>query len=204
MPIVSSGTESPAPPRRRAAEKIRDAARDLFYSHGIRAVGVDEIVQNAGVTKPSLYRAFGSKDDLAAAYLCDYQEEFWRRFEMTADRHPDNVRAQVLDYFSGLADRASRAEYRGCGLTNAVVEYPDRAHPVRQVAGSLKEEVRQRLTVMSQAMNARDPALLADGLLLLMEGTYIAAQIFGPGGPAGNVAILARQVIDANCPPDQD
>ncbi|MBB2188634.1 TetR/AcrR family transcriptional regulator [Gluconacetobacter azotocaptans] len=200
--MVSLKTDSPTPPRRRAAEKIRDTARDLFYSHGIRAVGVDEIVRNAGVTKPSLYRAYGSKDDLAAAYLCDYQEEFWRRFEATADRHPHNVRAQIMAYFTGLADRASQADYRGCGLTNAVVEYPDQAHPVRQVAGRLKEEVRQRLTVMSRAMNARDPALLADGLLLLMEGTFIAAQIFGPGGPAGNVALLARQIIDANCPPD--
>ena len=57
----------------RAADRIRQTARDLFYREGIRAVGVDEIVTRAGVTKPSLYRSFPSKDELAAAYLRDYE-----------------------------------------------------------------------------------------------------------------------------------
>ena len=55
----------------RAADRIRASASELFYREGIRAVGVDEVVDRAGVTKPSLYRSFASKDDLAAAYLRD-------------------------------------------------------------------------------------------------------------------------------------
>lgn len=60
-----------------AADRIRRTAREMFYRDGIRAVGVDAIVTQAGVTKPSLYRSFASKDELAAAYLRDYDAEFW-------------------------------------------------------------------------------------------------------------------------------
>src|SRR5687768_7578527 len=108
----------------RAADRILSAARDLFYREGIRAVGVDEIVTRAGVTKPSLYRSFSSKDELAAAYLRDYDGEFWVRFEQSAAKHPGDPKAQILDYLDGLSRRAQRPDYRGCGLSNAALEYP--------------------------------------------------------------------------------
>src|ERR1044071_2675020 len=83
---------------RLAVDRIRKTARELFYREGIRAVGVDEIVTRAGVTKPSLYRSFSSKDELAAAYLRDYDGEFWERFNGEAQAHPDDARAQLLSY----------------------------------------------------------------------------------------------------------
>src|SRR5690349_8008119 len=75
----SPATEPPAAEPLRAADRILQSARDLFYREGIRAVGVDEIVARAGVTKPSLYRSFPSKDELAATYLRRYEAEFWER-----------------------------------------------------------------------------------------------------------------------------
>ena len=81
-----------AGPLPRAADRIRSSAQDLFYHQGIRAVGVDAIVAEAGVTKPSLYRSFGSKDDLVVAYLRDYETEFWRRFEAAVEAHPGDPR----------------------------------------------------------------------------------------------------------------
>ena len=68
-------------------------ARDLFYRDGIRAVGVDEIVRQAGVTKPSLYRSFPSKDELAASYLRQYEQEFWARFDQSVAAHPGDPQA---------------------------------------------------------------------------------------------------------------
>ena len=73
---------------RRAADRIRETARELFYRQGIRAVGVDQIVTEAGVTKPSLYRAFASKDALAAAYLRDYGRDFFDRFQRVISAMP--------------------------------------------------------------------------------------------------------------------
>src|SRR5437868_8905373 len=129
---VSSGEEAPQPLR--AADRIMGVARKLFYKEGIRAVGVDEIVDRAGVTKPSLYRSFASKDDLAAAYLRDYDLSFWENFEHPGGKSYADARDHVLAYIGQLSARAVRKGYRGCGLSNATVEYPSRANPARQVA----------------------------------------------------------------------
>lgn len=188
--------KTPAPPR--AAERIRESARELFYREGIRAIGVDEIVSRAGVTKPSLYRSFASKDELAAAYLQDYDAAFWERFDAGAADHPGDARAQLLAYLGGLARRATKAGYRGCGLTNAAVEYPDPAHPARKVAEAHKRALRERLAAMAKQMGARDPEALGDGLLLLIEGAFASGQLFGKGGPARALVAAAGRLIDAS------
>ncbi|WP_144635235.1 TetR/AcrR family transcriptional regulator [Bordetella genomosp. 13] len=189
-----------APPRPApAADRIRKSARELFYHHGIRAVGVDAIVAEAGVTKPSLYRSFSSKDELAASYLRDYEGEFWARLDATVARHPGDPRAQILAYFSGLTERTRTPGcYRGCGLSNAAVEYPEPDHPARQVAVAHKQELRRRLAGMARDMGARDPQALGDGLLLLLEGAFVTGQIFGGNGPATHLREVAERLIEAS------
>jgi AcrR family transcriptional regulator len=191
----SAKIEEPAAARPRAIDRIRHAARELFYRQGIRAVGVDEIVTRAGVTKPSLYRGFSSKDELAAAYLRDFDGQFWKRFEAAVAANPGDPRAQIRAYLEGLAKRASKSGYRGCGLTNACIEYPEPGHPARLVAEENKRALRQRLTEMAAAMGAADPAVLGDGLLLLMEGAFASGQLFGEQGPARSVAEIADKLI---------
>jgi AcrR family transcriptional regulator len=182
----------------RAAERIRRTAGELFYREGIRAIGVEEIVSRAGVTKPSLYRSYASKDELAAEYLRDYEAEFWKRFDAGIETHPGDARAQLTAYYQGLVERATQSGYRGCGLTNAAVEYPGDGHPARKVAQTHKRKLRERLVEMSAAMGAREPAVLADGLLLLLEGTYTSGQLFGEQGPARSLVTVAQQLIDAS------
>ncbi|MCB1411645.1 MAG: TetR/AcrR family transcriptional regulator [Xanthobacteraceae bacterium] len=185
-----------AAPAPRAADRIRVSARELFYREGIRAVGVDQIVNRAGVTKPSLYRAFPSKDDLAAAYLSDYDREFWPRFEKPGGRRWPDARAQVLAYIRELGKRAVQDGYRGCGLSNATVEYPDHTHPARGVAEAHKKALRKRLRELAAEMGARDPRVLGDGLMLLLEGAYVTGQQ-SPGGPAQSILAAAETLIDA-------
>jgi len=187
-------TSAPAPPR--AAERIRASASELFYREGIRAVGVDEIVNRAGVTKPSLYRAFPSKDDLAAAYLSDYDREFWPRFEQPGGKHYSDPRAHVLAYIRELANRAVKDGYRGCGLSNAAVEYPGHTHPARLVAETHKKALRQRLRELATEMGARDPRMLGDALMLLIEGVYVTGQQ-SASGPAQSALAAATALIDA-------
>lgn len=188
----------PAAKQPLAADRIRKTAREMFYRDGIRAVGVDAIVNEAGVTKPSLYRSFSSKDELAAAYLRDYDAEFWARFDAACAAHPGDPRAQILAYLSGLGARAVQSGYRGCGLTNAAVEYPESDHPARAVAVAHKAQLRTRLTAMAREMGAADPDALGDGLLLLLEGAFVSSQLFGQGGPAGRVAQMADKLIEAH------
>ncbi|MFN3400833.1 MAG: TetR/AcrR family transcriptional regulator [Ferrovibrio sp.] len=184
----------------RAADKIRRTARELFYAEGIRAVGVDEIVTKAGVTKPSLYRAFPSKDELAAAYLRDYDAEFWQRFEARLDAAGrDNPRAGLMDFLQSLNDRASAANYRGCGLSNTAVEYPDDAHPARRVSEDHKRKLRLKLAELAADMGADDPKQLGDSLMLLIEGAFVSGQIFhAGGGPARALVDAATRLIDSH------
>jgi len=196
MKTVKPAAEAPSPAH--AADRIRETARDLFYREGIRAIGVDEIVNRAGVTKPSLYRSFASKDELAAAYLKDYDEAFWERFDQGIAAHPDDPRAQLRAYFEGLARRATQTDYRDCGLTNATIEYPQPDHPARKVAEANKRALRKRLVAIAKAMGATDPELLGDGLLLLLEGAFASGQLFGKGGPAKSLGDVAGRLIDAS------
>jgi AcrR family transcriptional regulator len=185
-----------APPK--AAKKILDVAYDLFYRRGIRAIGVDEIVKRAGVTKPSLYRSFPSKDELTASYLRQYDREYWERFDEAVAAHPGNPRAQISAFLTRVGKRTQRPDYRGCGMTNAAVEYPEHGHPARVVSEANKQELRHRLREMAAAMGAQDPDTLGDGLLLLIEGAYISGQLFGLGGPAASVARNADLLIEAS------
>ncbi|MFD1982318.1 TetR/AcrR family transcriptional regulator [Mesorhizobium newzealandense] len=191
---ISDGHASPP----KAAKKILDVAYDLFYRRGIRAIGVDEIVRRAGVTKPSLYRSFPSKDELAASYLRQYDLEYWERFDEAVATHPGDPRAQIKAFLTRIGKRTQVAEYRGCGMTNAAVEYPEHSHPARVVSEANKQELRRRLRAMAVVMGAQDPDTLGDGLLLLIEGAYISGQLFGLGGPAQSVARNADLLIEAS------
>ena len=93
-----------------------------------------------------------------------------------------------------------KPDYRGCGMTNAAVEYPEANHPARLVGEANKRELRRRLRDMAAEMGAADPDTLGDGLLLLIEGAYISGQLFGPGGPAASVAENADRLIAASLP----
>ncbi len=194
-PLAGSAADSPVPSR--ASDKVLDAARELFYRNGIRAVGVDEIVSRAGVTKPSLYRSFASKDELAACYLRRYEGEFWDRFNAAMSTASGDARAQLLDYLEGLAVRSVAPDYRGCGISNAAVEYPEPDHPARRVGERHKRELRMRLQDMARLMGAADAELLGDSLLLLLEGAFVSGQIFHQGGPSRQVARAAALLIDA-------
>ena len=189
---------APAKDTPKAAERILSTASDLFYREGARAVGVDEIVARAGATKPSLYRAFPSKDALIAAYLQGQSASAWGYFDAAAEAHPGDPKAQILAYIEALSDRALKPGYRGCGLSNAAVEYPEPKHPGRKVAVAHKAELRERLRELTKALGARKPKKLADSLLLLIEGVFLTSQLFGEDGPAAAARGAAEALIAAH------
>lgn len=185
-------------PPPKAADRILTTASELFYREGSRGVGVDEIVARAGTTKPSLYRAFGSKDQLIAAWLETEAVRLWSLFDTAVGSHPDDPRAQILAWFDTLADRIPSRDHRGCGLSNTAVEYPDPKHPARLVAVAHKEQMRKRLRELTRAMDARKPKKLADSLMLLIEGAYVTSQLFDGAGPAGAARGAAEALIAAH------
>ena len=101
----------------------------------------------------------------------------------------------MLAYIGWLSARAVSKGYRGCGLSNATVEYPSRDNPARQVAEAHKKVFRRRLRDLAAAMGARNPAVLGDALLLLIEGIYVTGQQ-SEEGPARSAVTVAKLLID--------
>jgi AcrR family transcriptional regulator len=197
--VTAAAKGQTAPPVRSARERIVRAARRMFYERGIRAVGVEAIVAEAGVTKMSLYRHFVSKDALVAACLAERVAGFWAWWDAALARAgPEaDARAQILAVFEALGARATTPGFRGCPMTNAAIEFPGADHPGRRLSAAHKRELRERLEALGRDAGARDPVALADGLVLLFEGSYASSQTFGPDGPARSVTAAAEALLAA-------
>ncbi len=205
-PRTLSSTDERAAPRRISGEQAQasllEAARELFYHEGVRAVGVEAVVERAGVNKMSLYRQFKSKDDLVLAYLERSDENFWGYFNASMAAHPDDPRAQLLQFFVDLAKRAGKPGYRGCPFVNVAAEFPDPSHPARQFVERNKSQLLARLRERAEAAGASDPEALADDLAFLIEGAYAASQTFGSGAPRlmRSLSRTAIALLDAAIP----
>lgn len=180
-----------------ARERILETADCLFYEDGIHAVGVDKVIAESGVAKMTLYRHFPSKDELIVAYLERANQRFWTWIEEEMAAAPD-PRAKLLRAFRALGRQATSPSCHGCGFQGAAAEFPDPAHPAHKVALAHKRQVVERFTALAREARLRAPEALAEQLLLLMEGAWVAARVFGPRNPAARVAEAARALIAAH------
>jgi len=185
------------PPR----ERILATASDLFYRHGIRAVGVEAIAEAAGTNKMTLYRHFTSKDELVAEYLRSLAAgavRFWDELEAA---HPGDPRAQLRGWLKSMQAHVVDSDQRGCALANAAVELPEKDHPARKVIEQFKSAQRDRLIALCGATGVTDPDLLADELFLLLEGARVSAQSFGPDGPASRLVRMGEALLASHLAP---
>ncbi|WP_144110012.1 TetR/AcrR family transcriptional regulator [Paraburkholderia sp. BCC1886] len=184
-----------------AQQNLLRAAEELFYREGVRSVGVDAVVERAGVNKMSLYRQFSSKDELVMAYLERKDQQFFGYVEKSFAKHPGEPARQLQQYFDDLAARASIDDYRGCPFVNVSVEFPDATHPARQFVFRNKQRLMARLLELASAAGADEPAELANALGLIIEGVYAASQTYGPGcGPILAAPKVSAMLIAAAVP----
>jgi AcrR family transcriptional regulator len=185
----------------RVRDRIFETACELFYRHGIRGVGVDEIAAEAGSNKMSFYRSFASKDALVTAYLREQEREYWAWWDAAVSRYPDDPRRQVEALFEAQLAIAMSNTCRGCALGNAAAEMSDDEDELSMLVRAYKEQVRKRLHDMSRAMGARDAESLGDALMLLLDGGYFTRLIFPLGsGPISAALPAVRALIDAYLP----
>lgn len=184
--------------RKNARARVFEAAQCLFYERGIRAVGIDEIVARAGVTKPSLYRAFASKDALVAACLEDFTTRATAAVEAEIAAAGPDPRARLMAVVSHHATKMASEHFRGCPMSNIAVEFADTEHPGRLVAGSCKGALRTRVTQLAAELPAADPEDLADGLLMLIEGAFSLHHVFGCPDLAASLERNAARLIQAH------
>lgn len=186
-----------AQPERSARERILDTASELFYRDGYHAVGIDTIIARSGVAKMTLYRHFASKDDLIAAYLERSNAEFMAWLE-DAIAVVDEPRAGLVAAFDAFGKLATSARCLGCTFQGAASEFPEMDHPGHRVALDHKRAVRNRFAELARDAGLHDPEGLAAQLLLLMDGSWVAARMFGPDNHAESVGEAARALIDAH------
>lgn len=184
--------------KKTAAARVFEAARDLFYHRGIRAVGVDEIVCKAGVTKPSLYRAFASKDELIAACLQESGREGRAAMQAVLEEAGDDPRDQLHALIRHYARKVASPDFRGCPMSNTAVELPEPGHPGRAVLENCKAEVRATIASITRRLDVARPEELADGLVLIIEGAMAAHHIFGSQGPCAAMVATSDALIDAH------
>ena len=170
-------------------ERILETTDRLFYRQGIRAVGVDTIAAEAGISKRTLYNHFPSKDELVVAYLT-------RRFRPIAASDSPPVE-QILGVFESYERAFASRSFRGCPFVNAVAELGEPTQAARGIAVAFKEQRRVWFREMLTQLGAKDPDGLATQLSLLVDGAIAAALVRGDPTVARAAREAARTLLSA-------
>ncbi len=160
----------------RTQKKLLEAADALFYGRGVRATSVDAVAKRAGVTKVTLYSHFTSKDELVAAYLEERDRRWWGSLGNTLSAYAD-PEDRVLAVLDAYKEWLVAGGLRGCAFVNCAAEFPDPAHPAREIIRRHKAGVRGRLRDLAIEAGARDPESLSERLFVIFEGAYVAAAL---------------------------
>lgn len=169
----------------------------MFYYQGIPSTGVDSVVARAGVAKMSLYRHFGSKDQLVVECLelldRRYHEWFVRQVEDTGGEPADKLLA-IFDVLDGWFHSSS---FRGCAFMNATVQLADPTHPAHAPIIAHKRRDRDYIQTLAVAAGVADPAALSRQIMLLAEGSIITALVQEDLAAATDAKEAARVLVRA-------
>lgn len=183
--------------RSSARERLLDAASELFYEHGVHTVGIDRVIERAGVAKASLYNLFGSKDELVKAYLARRQAITDERIAAGLPKYP-TARAKLIGVFEIQAAVFTRPGFRGCAFIGASSEAPRPGGPVELAADEYRRAIRTRFLELAREAGAKDPDTLAKQLSLVYDGTVITAWMDrDPTAGATSIAVVTALVSAA-------
>lgn len=162
-----------------ARQRILETADRLFYQDGIRSVGIDRIIAEAGVAKMSLYKHFPSKDDLILAVLQYREVEVLAFFRSAMERHGKRTKDKLRAFFAALKDWFQSPGFRGCAFQNAAVELADPAHAGTQFVRDHKRRFQEFLAGLIEESLGKLTAKVAPAVGLLVEGSIVSAVIQG-------------------------
>lgn len=173
-------------------------AEDLFYREGIRATGVDRIVDVSGVSKTSLYRVFQSKDELITAYAEAHAHKAATKWIKAEAAHPGEPRKQLEAALDDVIGSINRPGFRGCPFINLAIEIPDDSHPARLIAVANKAEMQQWFEKIATALGATNSGRVAGELSMLINGAYASGSV--TRGSVDGTALKAAvgAVLDAS------
>jgi AcrR family transcriptional regulator len=181
------------PARSSARQRLLNAAGELFYENGINTVGIDRIIEHAGVAKASLYDCFGSKEELVRAYLQERGESRRARINARLAHLADPI-DQILAIFDLLGELASQPGYRGCAFARATAD-ASASDKVKSAVSESRAFILEKFTDLCRSAGASDPVVLAKQLVLLYDGAATSAYIDGNRSAVALARQLAAQVL---------
>jgi AcrR family transcriptional regulator len=178
-----------------ARDRLLTAATELFYEEGVHTVGIDRVIERAGVAKASLYSTFGSKEELVRAYLAGRAEARRRRISERIARH-DDPRDRILSIFDLLGEQVAAPTYRGCAFINASAEGPRGETKVTRACSDSREWLRNLFAELARDAGAPAPADLAGKLVLLYDGATVGASMDHDPSRAAEARGMAAALLE--------
>ncbi|HEV3097413.1 MAG TPA: TetR/AcrR family transcriptional regulator [Candidatus Dormibacteraeota bacterium] len=169
---IGKTTDAPA----KARERVLAVAYDLFSRRGVRAVGVDTIIEQAGVAKMTFYRHFPSKNDLILAFL-QRREELWTRrwLEAEVKRRASAPSERLLTIFDVFHEWFQRSDFEGCSFINVLLEMFDEGNPAKAATTVHLANIRLFLRGLAEESRVAEPDDFARKWHILMKGSIVAA-----------------------------
>lgn len=180
---------------RPARERLLAAAAELFYEEGVNTVGIDRVIERAGVAKASLYDCFGSKDELVRAYLAQRKEARDARITERLKKY-GTPRERLLGVFDAMGDIFRDNNFRGCAFIRASAEVRA-GSSVKQVCDDSRAWLRDLFVKLADDAGARNAEGLAEQLLLIYDGAAVAAQMDRNTRAASQARAMAALLLDA-------
>jgi AcrR family transcriptional regulator len=178
-----------------ARARLLAAAGELFYEEGVNTVGIDRVIERAGVAKASLYDLFGSKDELIRSYLAARHES--RRARITDKlKHFTTPRTRLLGIFDIQGELIAEPSYRGCAFVRASAEMRP-GSSAKGVCDDSRSWLRTLLTDLAREAGAARPAALARQMMMLYDGASVSAQMDGDQKAAAAARAVAVVMLDA-------
>jgi AcrR family transcriptional regulator len=195
-------TEGQAPvpgsvPRVPMRDRIVEAAAELFYAQGLRAVSAEKVIAQVGISKVTFYRHFPTKDELIVAYL--ERRAKWERDAIAGARQSAEDAPGVFRILAqAIGAESCSPGFRGCPFINAAAEYADPEHPVRRAVDAHRRWFRQLIQDLLNEMGVPAPARVADQLVMLRDGAMVSGYLSDPGTVADALYNAGRAIIAFN------
>ncbi|MEW1775528.1 TetR/AcrR family transcriptional regulator [Streptomyces sp. NPDC086777] len=183
----------------KSEERILAAAADLFYAHGLRGVGIDQVIEVSGVAKSTLYAHFRTKEQLVAEYLRRTDTSWLAQLSAAAERAGDDPREQLVGLFDALTDAFDRHGFFGCPFVSAAVEAEagSEAHAVTEQHSVHRQDW---LTELATRAGAADAASLARHIGLLIDGALTSGRLLQDRAVVGEAKTAAKLLVAAHIP----
>lgn len=176
-------------------DRILTTASVLFYQEGTQSVGIDRIIAESGVAKMSLYNHFKSKDALIAAWLVQQSDTWHAWLSAAVERLAPEPKDRLLAVFDALTEWFEQPDFRGCAFVNTSIGLANSAHPGHAVITAHRQKIADYVIHLAYQVEPPNPELLAQQIMLLIEGAVVMAAMQKDTGTAVRAKQIARVLM---------